>query len=110
MKKISDVASVRADLTRAAEEAGIEGCEGEHQHKHTRITKVCCLPWTFKKGDVAAMVGLYDGRKASAPLRQHFLFRGEYFLDGEEEKQMMEPEKKELLMENLQFCGEDPDT
>lgn len=120
MKKIDSVDSVVDDLTSAAKEAGIGWCEGEaqfeevdfpeidHPTTETRITKMCCLPWKFKKGEVAAMVGFYDGRKPRIPAHQHQLFRGEYFLH--EEEKLDEQEKDDLLMRNLQFCGEDPDT
>lgn len=120
MKTINSIESVKQDLTQRAKNVGISWCNGEAQFEdvnfpeydhpgvETRITKVCCLPWSFKEGDVVAMVGFFDGRKDRDPLHQHFLFRGEYFLENEK---TVAPKKKEaLLMQNLQFCGEDPDT
>lgn len=120
MLTLSDtVENVADDLHARAKAAGIEVCEGtpqfeeveypEHtgQVTHTRITKICCLPWEFKKGDGAVALGLYDSKEAKIPLKQHFVFRGEYMIDEDApENQFTKDEEKELFINNLQFCGE----
>jgi len=113
---IKSIDATAEDLIARAKAAGISVCEPEpqfeevhypernHQTLETRATRVCCLPWKFNKGDGGAIVTFYDSRKARDPHKQHSVFRGDYVLENEEDV------SDELFFNNLQICGEDPDT
>merc|ERR1712048_152457 len=107
-KHVDNVDDVAAELIQSATEAGIDHCKGEIQREgeHVRMTKLNCKPWKFKEGDVAAFVTLYDSvRRPEMSMKQHFVFRGDWFPDNPE----IADQRPELLLQNTHFCGEDPD-
>lgn len=68
------------------------------------MTQFNCNPWKFKEGDVAAIVALYDTvRRPYTNLRQHFIFRGDWFPD---DPKIVDRNREKLIFKNLHFCGE----
>merc|ERR1711994_450335 len=107
-KRVDNVDNVAAELKQSAKEAGIDSCEGEMQWEgeEIRMTKLNCKPWKFKEGEIASIITLYDPvRRPYTNLRQHFIFRGDWFPDDPS----IADRRPDLLMQNTKFCGEDPD-
>lgn len=107
-KHVDDVDTVADELIQSAREAGIGHCNGNIQWdgEEPRMTQFNCKPWHFKKGDVGAIVALYDtARRPYTNMRQHLIFRGDYYPD---DPNLIEKDTG-LIFENLQFCGENPD-
>ena len=107
-KHVDDVDSVANELIQSASEAGIGHCKGKLQWEgeEIRMTQFNCKPWHFKEGDIAAIVTLYDPvRRPYTNLRQHFIFRGDWYPDDPN----IVDKRPELVFKNTQFCGENPD-
>merc|ERR1712050_781921 len=69
------------------------------------MTQINCKPWKFKEGDFVAMVALYDPiPRPYTNLKQHFIFRGDWFPDNPD----ILDKHPELRFENTKFCGEHP--
>jgi len=114
---IDDTDEVASELISSAQSAGIDYCEGKVQWEsapypnvtksiHLRQFRIDCRPWKFEKGDVAAIVGLYDPRKTpETNLGQHLGLRGEY-VPTDDKAADADPT---LYTDNLAFCGENPE-
>ncbi len=102
-----DVDLVANELIQSASEAGIGHCEGkiQWQGEEIRMTQINCKPWHFKEGDIVALAILYDPlRRPYTNLRQHLIFRGDWYPD----EPNIADRRPELLFQNTQFCGENP--
>lgn len=106
-KPVDNVDDVASELIESATAAGIGHCEGNIQWEgeEIRMTQINCKPWQFKEGEVAAIVALYDPtRRPYTNLRQHFIFRGDWFPDDPS----IVDRRPDLKFENTKFCGENP--
>ena len=83
-KHVDNVDNVANELKQSATKSGVGHCEGKIQWEgeDVRMTKLNCKPWKFKEGDIVAFVTLYDPvRRPHTNLRQHFVFRGDWYPD-----------------------------
>ena len=106
-KHVHDVDSVANELIQSASEAGIGHCKGniQWQGEEIRMTQINCKPWQFKEGDIAAIAILYDPvRRPYTNLRQHLIFRGDWYPD----EPNIADRRPDLMFENTKFCGENP--
>lgn len=107
-KPVGNVDNVANELIQSATDAGIGYCKGKIQWEgeEIRMTQFNCNPWKFKEGDIVAMIILYDPvRRPYTNLRQHFIFRGDWFPDDPD----IVDQRPDLRFENTKFCGEDPE-
>ena len=99
---------VANELIQSATEAGIGHCKGNTQweEEEVRMTQINCKPWHFNEGDITAIAILFDTvRRPDTNSLQHLIFRGDWYPDDPN----IAEKHPELLFENLQFCGENPD-